>query len=75
MKKLFFRYITTFELVVEKIDYYEENAFHRQSMCQETVLRFHISITETFSNSISPRLMKNMIKSAVLQIQAVFGIF
>ena len=38
-------------------------------------LRFHILLTETFPNSFFTRVMTKYDKSAVAQIQAVFGTF
>ena len=52
--------------------YYKDNTYRRQSMCEHTVLRFHISLTEEFSNQIFPRVMKRYDKGAVVKIQAVF---
>ena len=38
------------ELVVLNCLYKEDNTCHRQSMCKQTVLRFFIALTETYSN-------------------------
>ena len=52
---------------------YDENTCDRQSPCFQTVLRFRISLTEMFSNSVSPRLLENWDKSAAVQVSALFG--
>ena len=44
-------------------------------MCLETVLRFHILLIETFSNSISFRVMKKYDKTAVVQISVASGTY
>ena len=49
-KRSFLSEIIVSELVVLNCLYKEENTFHRQSMCKQTVLRFFIALTETFSN-------------------------
>ena len=38
---------------------YDDNTCELQSRCYQTVLRFRISLTEMFSNSIFLRLMDN----------------
>ena len=54
-------------------DYYEENTCHQQSMCKQTVLRFLMSLTDKFSDSICQRVIKKSDKSILLMISAVFG--
>ena len=49
-KKSFVSEIIVSELVVLNCLYKEDNTCHRQSMCKQTVLRFCIALTETFSN-------------------------
>ena len=49
-KRSFLCEIIVSELVVLNCLYKEENTFHRQSVCKQTVLRFFIALTETFSN-------------------------
>ena len=36
----------------------DENTFYRQSKCYQAVLRFHICVKQTFSNSICLGLME-----------------
>ena len=71
-KKFFVFQIIVTDLAAASSHYYKENTCHRQSMCQQTVLRLHTSLEETFSNSISPRAMKKYDESVVVQIHAVF---
>ena len=40
----------------------EQDICHWQSICYETPLTFNISLREIFSQSGSPRVMKNMMK-------------
>ena len=47
---------------------YERNTCHRQSMCQQTVLRFHISLRETFLQLSFNQNEEKYDKSAVDQI-------
>ena len=42
-------------------------------MCQQTVLRFPISLRVPFSNSISCRVINKYDKRATVQISTVFG--
>ena len=65
--------IIAFEPVVTIFPIYDENTCDRQSTCYQTVLRFQIGLREIFSNSIFPRLMKNLHKSATLWVSTVFG--
>ena len=67
-KKFFVFQIIVTDLAAANSHYYKENTCHRQSMCQQTVLRLHTSLEDTFSNSISPRVMKKYDKSVVVQI-------
>ena len=39
-KESFVSKINPFELVVVNCLYYKQNTYHRQSMCEQTVLRF-----------------------------------
>ena len=52
--------------------YQEENTCSRQSMCYQTVLRFFMSLRETFSNSITFTVISIYGKAAVVQIKTVF---
>ena len=49
-KKSFLSEIIVSEYVVLNSLYKEDNTCHRQSMCKQTVFRFFIALTETFSN-------------------------
>ena len=60
-------------MVVVSSYYYEENTSHRQSIYQQTVQRFQISLRETFHNFVSLRKIEKHDKSAVVWISAVFG--
>ena len=50
----------------------DENTFYRQSSYYQTVLRFHISLKETFSNSICVALIECYNDRAAVLISAVF---
>ena len=65
--------IVAFDLVSVKSHYYEENTYHRQSMCSQAVPRFQISLTEIFSNSILLRVIEKHDETSLVQITAVFG--
>ena len=69
MKKKFFVFeILLAEYVALNCLYEEENTCNRHSVCSERVLRFYISLTETFCKTIAfPGIIKNG-KGAVLQI-------
>ena len=43
-----------------------------QSMCEQTVLRFFISLKETFSNAITFRVINKYGKGALIRIATVF---
>ena len=46
----------------------EQDNYHWQSMCYETLLRFNISLREIFSKSRSPKVKKKYDESALMQI-------
>ena len=52
-KKFFFFCVIVFEVIAVNSHHYDW-----QSMCQQTILRVHISLTETFYNSISVRALE-----------------
>ena len=60
------------ELVALNCLYKEENTCHRQSMCQQTVLRFCIELRYTFSDWIMLRVINKYDKGTVVQIATVF---
>ena len=62
-KKFFVFQIIAFELGVTNSHNLEQDTWRRQSMCEQTPLRFHLTLGETFSKSTSLRMMKNMIKT------------
>ena len=51
----------------------DENTCDQHSTCYETVLRFQISLTERFSNSICLASMENCNKRAAMVVSAVFN--
>ena len=73
MKKKIEKYFVIFEIIASEFValnclYQEENTCHRHSVCYETVLRFCISLTETFCMTISFPVIKKYRKGRVLQI-------
>ena len=65
--------IKAFEVVAENSTYCGRNTCHRQSMCQQTVLRFMIRVEQSFSNSIYLKFMRKKDNSDALLLSAVFG--
>ena len=65
--------IIAFETVAGVFFIFDENTCDRQSTCYQTILRFHISEREIFSNSTYRRLFENLEKSTAVQVSAVFG--
>ena len=65
--------IIAFEFGVANSRNIQEDTWHRQAMCQQTHLRFHLILGETFSVSNSPRMMQKNDKCAVIEISQVFG--
>ena len=53
-KKFFVFQIIVTDLAAASSHYYKENTCHRQSMCQQTVLRLHTSLEETFPTQFPP---------------------
>ena len=74
-KKSFLCEIIVSELIVLNCLYKEDNTCHRQSMCKQTVLRFFIALTETYSNGIMSTGMNKYDEGSVLKISTVFGPF
>ena len=62
-----------FEIVAVNFAYYCRNTRHRQLMREKKVLRFHIRLKMTFSNSINLELMRKEGNSGAVVISAVFG--
>ena len=53
----------------------QEDTCHWQSICDETHLRFNMSLKKIFSRSASFRVVKNYDESALMQILQQFGGF
>ena len=66
--KFFVFEIIASEFVALNCLYQEANTCHRQSVCYETVLRFCVSLTETFCKIIAFAVINKYGKLAVLQI-------
>ena len=74
IEKSFFVFeIIGLELGVANSHNLEHDPCHRQSICEQTPLRLHLTLGETFSKSSSMRMMKKHDKSAVMEIWQVFG--
>ena len=71
--KFFICQIIEFELGVANSRNIEQDTCRRQSMCQQTPLRFYLKLGETFSKSFFLRLMKKHDKSTQMEILKVFG--
>ena len=73
MQKIFRVFeIIPFEHVAEISLNYDKQTCKRQSTCYQTVLTFHISQKEMFSNSFFRGLMENYDESAAVLISPVF---
>ena len=64
--------IKAFEVVAENSAYCGRNTCHRQSMCQQTVLRFMIRVKQSFSNSIYLKFMRKKDNRDALLLSVVF---
>ena len=64
--------IIAFELTVGYSRNLEQDTWYGQSMCEQTPLRFHVTLGETFSKSTSLRMMKKHDKSTLMEISQVF---
>ena len=62
-----------FERISRNSTYCNANTCHRQSMCEEKVLRYQIRLRKTFSNSIYPEFKEKEDNSGAVLISAVFG--
>ena len=65
--------IKALEVVAENSAYYGRNTCHRQSMCEQIVLRFMIGVKQSFSNSIYLKFLVKKDNSGALLLSAVFG--
>ena len=72
-KKAIVFQIFAFEFRVAISRNMQQDTWHQQAMCQQTQLRFNRKRAETFSKSISLRMMKKDDKSAPMEISQVFG--
>ena len=72
-KKSFASEIMAFEIIAGNSAYCCQNTCHRQLMREQTVLRFHIKLKVTFSNSIYLELMRKEGNIGAVLISAVFG--
>ena len=72
-KKFFDSEIMAFEIVAENSGYCCRNTCHQQLMREKTVLRFHIRLMVTFSNSIYLELKRKEGNSGAALISAAFG--
>ena len=62
-----------FEIVAVNSEYCYRNTRHRQLMFEQTVLKFHIRLKQTFCNSIYLELTRKEGNTAAVLISAVFG--
>ena len=61
------------EIVARSSEYGCRNTCHRMLMREQTVLKFHITLKVTFSNSIYLELTRKEGNSGAVLISAVFG--
>ena len=71
-KKLLVLKISTFESGSTNSQNPELDICHWQSMCYGTALRFDMSLSDIFSKSRSPRVMKKDDESALMRISQDF---
>ena len=71
-KKFFLFETIASELVTLNCLYKEENTCHRHSVCWEIVLRFSMSLTETFCKSIAFTVIHKYGKASTMQISRMF---
>ena len=73
LKEQFLSLIIAFQLVAVNCHYYEEHNCYQQSMSEQTVLRFHISLREKLWYSISLGVKKKMIKVLSYRFREYLG--
>ena len=73
LKKILVRKRSAFESGMTNSQNPEQDNYHWQSMCYETLLRFNISLREIFSKSASRRVMKIYDEGAFMKICQEFG--
>ena len=71
-KKLLLLRIIAFESGKGNSNKFEQDICHWMSMCNETRLRFNISLREIFSESGSTRLMRKYDESALMPVLQEF---
>ena len=74
-KKFWVFQIITFELAITNYGYAEQDTCNRRSICQQTPLRFHLTLGATFPKSTSLRMREKLDKTALMKISEVFGTF
>ena len=72
-EKIFVSQLIAFELGVADSRNIEQDICQRQSICQQTPLRFHLTLAETFSKSTFLRMMKKLDKGTAMEVLQVFG--
>ena len=69
IKKMILVFKTTpFVLRMANSHNLKQDTCHQQSMCEQTPLRFHISLREVFTKLLSLRVMKIFDKSSLMKI-------
>ena len=71
-KKSFLSEIIASEDVAINCLHWEENTCHRQPICQRTVLRLCVSLTQTFSDWFVLTVINKYSKGDVLELSTVF---
>ena len=72
-KKFVVFQIIAFELRIAGSRNIQQDTWHRQAMCQQTHVRFHLTRGKTFSKSNLPRIIKKHEKCTLRQASQVFG--
>ena len=72
-KKFFVFEIIAFELGAAYSHNLEQVTCHRQSICEQTSLKLHLTLGETFSKSTSLIMLKKHDKNALKGIRQGFG--
>ena len=72
-KKFFLFEILASKFVPLNCLYYKENTCHRHSVCSETVLRFCVSVRDTFCKTIALTVINKNSKGALLYISTMFA--
>ena len=72
-KRFFDSQIIAFQLVVSNSHNLARDTCHPHLMCKQTPLRFHLTLGDTYSKSISLRMIKEHDKSALMEISQAVG--